>query len=123
MFIDKLRSSSSDNNFDNQYLLLRKTNIPCIQSLPLNYKIIVLNKYLFILESISPTYYVQLLRRYICAKKVQTLNLSTKKLCAKLSYEKAVHKMLVKLTPGRQNRKCDEGLRLNYRVCQELLPS
>ncbi len=51
-------------------------------------------------ESISPTYYLQLLRRYFCAKKVQTLNLSTKKLCAKLSYEKAARKMLVKLTTG-----------------------
>jgi hypothetical protein len=38
------------------------------------------------------------LRRYFCAKIVQTLNLSTKKICAKLSYEKAAHKMLVKLT-------------------------
>jgi hypothetical protein len=43
---------------------------------------------------------VQLLRQYFCAKKEQTLNLSTKKLRAKLSYEKAAHKMLVKLTPG-----------------------
>jgi hypothetical protein len=43
---------------------------------------------------------VQLLRQYFCAKKVQTLNLSTKKLCPKLSYEKGVRKMLVKLTPG-----------------------
>ncbi len=50
-------------------------------------------------ESISPTYYVQLLRRYFCAKKVQTLNLSTKKLGAKLSYKKAARIMLVKLTP------------------------
>jgi hypothetical protein len=40
------------------------------------------------LWSISLTYYVQLLRRYFCAKKVQTLNLSTKKLREKLSYEK-----------------------------------
>ncbi len=43
---------------------------------------------------------MQLLRRYICAKKVQTLNLSTKKFHAKLSYEKSARKMLVKLTPG-----------------------
>jgi hypothetical protein len=35
-----------------------------------------------------------------CAKKVQTLNLSTKKLCTKLSYEKAARIMLVKLTRG-----------------------
>jgi hypothetical protein len=33
-------------------------------------------------------------------KKVQTKNVSTKKLCAKLWYEKAARKMLVKLTPG-----------------------
>jgi hypothetical protein len=52
-------------------------------------------------ESISPTnYYVQLLRRYFCAKKVQTLNLTTKKLRAKLLYEKAARIMLVKLTPN-----------------------
>jgi hypothetical protein len=51
------------------------------------------------MRSISPTY-VQLLRRYFCAKKVHTLNLIIKKLLAKLSYEKAVRKMLVKLTPG-----------------------
>jgi hypothetical protein len=37
------------------------------------------------------------LRRYLCAKKVQTFNLITKKLRAKLSYEKAARKMLVKL--------------------------
>jgi hypothetical protein len=33
-------------------------------------------------------------------KEVQTLNVSTKKLCEKLSYEKAERKMLVKFTPG-----------------------
>jgi hypothetical protein len=38
----------------------------------------------------------QLLRRYLCAKKVQTLNLSTKKLRAKLLYEKAARIKLVK---------------------------
>jgi hypothetical protein len=32
------------------------------------------------------------LRQYSCAKKVQTLNLSTKKLCKKLLYEKAARK-------------------------------
>jgi hypothetical protein len=36
------------------------------------------------LKSISPTHYKQLLRRYFCAKEVQTLNLTTKKLRAKL---------------------------------------
>jgi hypothetical protein len=39
-------------------------------------------------------------------KNVQTENVSTKQLCAKLSYEKAVHKMLVKLTPGKQIMAC-----------------
>jgi hypothetical protein len=38
----------------------------------------------------QPKNYVQLLRRYLCAKKVQTLNLSSK----------ATNKMLVKLTPS-----------------------
>jgi hypothetical protein len=42
-------------------------------------------------ELISPTYYVQLLRRYFCAKNVLTL---------KLSYKKAARKMLVNLTSG-----------------------
>ncbi len=51
------------------------------------------------LESISPTHYEQLLHQYFCAKEVQTFNLSTKKLRAKISYEKATHKMFVKLTP------------------------
>ena len=55
-----------------------------------------------LLESISPTYYVQLLRRYFCAKKVQTLYLSTKKLREKVSYEKASCIMSVKLTLGHQ---------------------
>jgi hypothetical protein len=54
------------------------------------------------LESISPTYYVQFLHQYFCTKKVQTLNLSTKKLRAKLLYKKAARKMLVKLTLGGQ---------------------
>jgi hypothetical protein len=52
------------------------------------------------LESISPTLYVRLLRQYFCAKKVQTLNLSTKKFHEKLSYKKAMRKMLVKSTLG-----------------------
>ncbi len=40
------------------------------------------------------------MRQYSCAKVIQTQNVSTKKLCAKLLYEKGVRKMLVKLTPG-----------------------
>jgi hypothetical protein len=40
------------------------------------------------------------LRQFPCAKKKSlTYTSSTKKLCAKLSYEKAARKMLVKLTP------------------------
>ncbi len=51
-------------------------------------------------ESISPTLYARLFRQYFYAKKVQTLNLSTKKFLAKLSYKKAARKMLVKSTPA-----------------------
>jgi hypothetical protein len=47
--------------------------------------------------SISPTFYKQHLRSYYYAIKVQTLNVSTKKLHVKLSYEKAECKKLVKL--------------------------
>jgi hypothetical protein len=47
----------------------------------------------------SSTLYARLLRRYFCAKKVQTLNLNTKKFWAKHLYEKAARKTLVKLTP------------------------
>jgi hypothetical protein len=50
--------------------------------------------------SISPTFFEQLLRRYSCAKN-KTKNASTKKLCAKLSFENAAPKMLVKLTTER----------------------
>ncbi len=49
--------------------------------------------------SISPTSYAQLLRQQSCARKVQTYNVSTKKLCAQLTYVKDVHRTLVKLTP------------------------
>ena len=52
-----------------------------------------------VLGSISPTFYEQLLRQNPCAKKVQTYNVSTKKLLKTLSYEKAARKMLMKLTP------------------------
>jgi hypothetical protein len=40
----------------------------------------------------------QLLPQYLCARKVQTLNLSTKQLFVKLSYKKATREMLVKST-------------------------
>ncbi len=40
------------------------------------------------------------MRRYFCAKKLQTCNVRTKKLQAKLSNEKDTRQMLVKLTKG-----------------------
>jgi hypothetical protein len=49
--------------------------------------------------SISPTFYEQLLRQNPFAKKIQTQIASTLKLRKKLSYKKAAHKILVKLTP------------------------
>jgi hypothetical protein len=48
--------------------------------------------------SISPTFYGQLLCQNPFAKKLQTQIVSTEKLGKKLSYEKAVCKILVKLT-------------------------
>ncbi len=48
--------------------------------------------------SISPIFYEQLLHQNPFAKKLQTQIVSTKKLHKKLSYKKAAHKMLVKLT-------------------------
>jgi hypothetical protein len=53
-----------------------------------------------ILVSISPTFYEQHLHQNPFAKKLQTQTVSTQKLCKKLWYEKAVHKILVKLTPS-----------------------
>jgi hypothetical protein len=50
--------------------------------------------------SISSTFYEQLLCPNPFAKKLQALNVSTCKLRKKLLYEKAAHKMLVKVTPG-----------------------
>ncbi len=50
--------------------------------------------------SISPTFYAQLLRQKSCASKVQTYDISKKKLHAQLTYVKAVHWTLVKLTPN-----------------------
>jgi hypothetical protein len=52
------------------------------------------------LVSISPTLYAWLLCQYFGAKKVHTLNLSTKKFRAKHLNEKAARKMLMKLTPS-----------------------
>ena len=47
----------------------------------------------------------QLLRQYPIAKKIQTWAVSTKKLLKRLSYKKAAHKILVKLTtPGWQKK-------------------
>jgi hypothetical protein len=48
----------------------------------------------------SPTFYERICANILAPKKVQTLNVSTKNLRAKLLYEKAARKMLVKLTPG-----------------------
>jgi hypothetical protein len=48
---------------------------------------------------ISPTFYERICANSIAPKKVQTLNIRTKNLHAKLSYKKATRKMLVKLTP------------------------
>jgi len=42
------------------------------------------------------------LRQYALAKKVQSQTVNKEKLRKTLSYEKTVHKMLVKLTLGRQ---------------------
>jgi hypothetical protein len=52
------------------------------------------------LWSISPTFYERICANILVSKKVQTFNVSTKKLRAKLLYEKAPRKMLVKLRPG-----------------------
>jgi len=48
--------------------------------------------------SISPTFYEQLLRQNPFAKKLQTHIVSTYKVHKELGYEKAVCKILVKLT-------------------------
>jgi len=52
------------------------------------------------LESISPTFYEQLLHQYSKAKKLQSQTVIREKLLKTLSYKKAVRKMLVKLTHG-----------------------
>jgi hypothetical protein len=49
---------------------------------------------------ISPTFYEQLLCQNPFAKKLQTQIVSTQKLHKTLSYKKAAHKIMVKLTPG-----------------------
>jgi hypothetical protein len=48
--------------------------------------------------SIPPTFYLQLLRQNPSAKKLQAQVGSTETLHKKLSYKKAVNKILVKLT-------------------------
>jgi len=50
--------------------------------------------------SISSTFKEQLLRQYSNAKKVQSQTVSKERLCSALFYNKAAHKMLVKLTQG-----------------------
>jgi len=51
------------------------------------------------LQSISPTFYDQLLSLFPSTKKLQIQTETTFKLRKTLLYEKSVHKMLVKLTP------------------------
>jgi hypothetical protein len=53
-----------------------------------------------LLWSISQAFYDRICANILAPKKVQTSNVSTKKLWAKLLHKKAVCKMLVKLTPG-----------------------
>ncbi len=52
------------------------------------------------LVSISPTFYEQLLCQNPFAKKLQTQIVSTSNRHKKLSYDKAAHKIFVKLAPG-----------------------
>jgi hypothetical protein len=52
-----------------------------------------------VLESISSTFYEQLLRQYFCARKLQSQTVTREKLCKTLLYEKDKLKMLMKLTP------------------------
>ncbi len=56
------------------------------------------------MESISPTFYERNCADFLAPIKSLTFTSSTKKLCAKLLYEKAAWKMLVKLTPGRTHK-------------------
>jgi hypothetical protein len=76
-------------------------------------------------KSISPTFYECICADILVPKKVQTLNVSTKKLRAKLLYKKAAHKMLVKLTPGfRFEKKRDSTyccVLYCLRLCQQIL--
>jgi hypothetical protein len=51
-------------------------------------------------ESILPTFYKHICASILAPIKSFTFTASTKKIRAKLSYEKASLKMLVKLTPG-----------------------
>ena len=53
-------------------------------------------------SNISPTFYVQLLRQYSFAKRIQSQTVSTKKLLKTISCEKSGRKMLEKLTQERQ---------------------
>jgi hypothetical protein len=52
-------------------------------------------------ESISPTFYTRIYANILVPIKSLTFTASTKKLCANLFYEKATHKMLVKMSPER----------------------
>jgi hypothetical protein len=59
------------------------------------------------------------LRRYFCAEKVQTLNVSTKKLCEKFFYEKGARRMLVKLTSDLLVSRCCAFLRKREFLCRQ----
>jgi len=48
-----------------------------------------------VLESISSTFYEQLLRQYFCARKLQSQTVTREKLCKTLLYEKDKFKQLL----------------------------
>jgi hypothetical protein len=66
--------------------------------------------------SISPTFYEQLLCQNPFAKKLQTQIVSTEKLCKKLLYEKAAHKILVQLTALVSDMFCNYYLVKNHKI-------
>jgi len=68
-----------------------------------------LMKIILLQESISPTFYWRNCANILAQIKSLTFTASTKKLRAKLSYEKGARKMLVKLTPTCNLRKFVRG--------------
>ncbi len=69
-----------------------------------------------LLGSISPTFYLQLLRQKSCTSKVQTLSVSIKKLHSQLTYVKAARRTMVKLTPP-LSRSTNYCLMLSLKRC------